>query len=126
MRLRIFEGLGRGKTAEETVLDLGRVNAIKGQTYDLDVLATAFPYAGWDHTLPYGWGPNAEKRFIAFPYSVAVIECEGRLHTQKFALAVLHINHDRGQRVFKPSIAIIREDDDLFDISARSRLDGWR
>lgn len=126
IRMRIFEGLGRGRPADETVLDLGSIDAIKGQTYDLDVLAVAFPYAGWDHTRPYGWGPNAEKRFIPYPYNVAVIECESRLHTQKFAMAILHINHERGQQVFKPSIAVIREDDEIFDVSAKPLLGEWR
>ncbi len=126
LRLRVFEMVGQGRPPWQTVYDLGAIAAVRGDTRIIEVVDCAFPFPGWDHEKPRGWSENRERPLIGNSRNIAIIECSGRFHTQKFHLYIQHINHDTGVGKFKPSLCVIREDDEIWDVSEMNKIGEWK
>ena len=126
LHLRVYELVGQGRKPFETVYDLGPRNAIKGQPEVIEIVDFAFPEVGWDHTKARGWSATKQRSLIGGSRNIAILECRGRFHTQSYKLYIHHINHDTGQNKFKPSVSVIREDDDIWLTDKLSKIGEWR
>lgn len=126
LRLRLHELVGRGKASWESVIDLGDVEAVSGAKHCIEIADLAFPFAEWDHEKKRGWGPTKDRPVIGNSLNIAVVECQARFFTQRHKFFLAHINHDTGSGLFKPSIYVQDQDEDIWDASPNNLLGSWR
>jgi len=122
--LRVFSCTGQGRKPLEKVINLGSVDALKGEVMDIPVVDAGIPEPGWDHTRKRGWGPDKSADFIGGSRNVAILECSHGGITQKHRFFVAMVSHVGKHGA--PRIYIQDEDDDIFDTSDQALTGSFR
>ena len=75
---------------------------------------------------PVVFQPTKDRPVIGNSLNIAVVECQARFFTQRHKFFLAHINHDTGSGLFKPSIYVQDQDEDIWDASPNNLLGSWR
>jgi hypothetical protein len=124
LSLRVFSCTGQGRTPFETVIKIGTVDAIAGETIDIPVVDLGIGEPGWDPQRRRGWGPDKSADFIGGSRNVAVLECRHGWLTQTHHIFVAMVSHVGKHQA--PRIYVQDGDDDVFDISEHVRTGLWK
>ena len=115
-RLRIIQMSGMRKPTEK-IIDLSRDEIVSGEVLNIPLVTAGEASPGWDPSLPRGWGPHQDGHIIVDAPNILIVECEGRLHTQKhrFFIQRLKTGDNNGPH---PAFFVLDEDHEPFDPDA--------